>query len=529
MKRPFILLLLSVVLGFCPKISRAQYPIKSDPSLGEKYFSQRNYKAALSVYLLLLKSDPKNVDYNLKVARCYLLSHSIKSKAIPHLEFVVAQPKFDYDAWLDLAKAYHYGNQFDKAINCYNKYKEKNAKKSDEVDRYIEQCVNGKELIKRSLDVTFENLGKNINSEFPDYYPFVSADDQTLVFTTRRKSTGGPEPDGFFPSDIFITNKKGDAWGKAVGIGGNVNTALDEQVTYLAQDGNTILYYIDYIDIMGDLYMSKRINGKGAFLKPSPLPSTVNSGFETSGSIWVSPDGETEVLYFASSRPDNLGQTDIYSCKRIPKSGPNGEVMYDWGTPVNLGPNINTKWKEEFPMVSPDGKTLYFASEGHSSMGGFDIFKSVWDEDENQWSKPRNLGYPINTADDELTISFVPNSRIAYISAMREDGLGDLDIYRVILNDMEGSETIFRGLVLGSDSLTRLKDAIIHVENKKTNEEYGTYIPDKNKWYYIMALPPGKWRITIEADGYSIYEEDIVLFDFAGFKPEIEKNFRLKK
>lgn len=521
--------LIFFLLLAAPGVALGQGIVKGDPDVAAEFYSNRNYKAALNCYLLLLKKDPKNVDYNHKAGKCYLLSHSIKAKAIPLLEFVVKQPKFDADAWYDLGRAYHFGNQFDKAIDCYNKFKEKNPKKADEIDRLIEQCLNGKLLVKTPMNVTYENLGKGINSPFPDYYPFVTPDDNTLFFTTRRQSSGGQELDGYFPSDIFMVTKKADLWGKAASIGGNINTGFDEQVTGISPDGNRILYYIDHVEPAGDILESKRINGKGQFLKPLPLNPTINAGFETSANYYVSGDGENEILFFSSSRPENnLGQTDIYYCRRVPKPGPNGEVIYDWGLPISCGPNVNTKYKEEFPSVSSDGKTLYFASEGHSSMGGFDLFKSVWDEDAQQWSKPRNLGYPINTPDDELNISFLSSGRVAYISAMREDGLGDLDIYRITFEDIEGQETIFRGLVLG-DSVSRLKNATIQVDNKKTNETYGTYMPDKNKGYYVMALPPGKWHITIEADGYKIYEEDIILFDFVGFKPEVEKNFILKK
>ncbi|MCC7302935.1 MAG: PD40 domain-containing protein [Bacteroidia bacterium] len=517
------------MLGF-PAIISAQQPVlKGDPDLAAKYYSNKNYKAALQVYLLLLKKDAKNVEYNQKAGRCYLLSHSIKAKAIPHLEFVVKQPGAEHDAWLDLARAYHFGLQFDKAIDAYNKYKEKAPKKTPEVDRMIQQCLNGKELVKRKLDITFENMGKTINSPEPDYYPIVTPDGQTLLFTTRRKGPGGPEIDGFYPSDIFIVTQKAGVWGKAANIGGNINTALDEQATDITYDGNTIVFYIDHIEIMGDLHTSKRPNGKGAFLKSQPMNENINSGFETSGSIWTPPDGEgMQVLVFSSSRSDNFGQTDIYMCRQIPAADANGNVTYTWGLPVNLGPNINTKFKEEFPRLSQDGKTLYFASEGHSSMGGFDIFKSVWDEDENAWSKPRNLGYPLNTAEDEMMISFVEGGRIGYMSAMREDGLGDWDIYKVTFNEIEGKETIYRGHVIG-DSTLKLRNAIIHVHNKNTGTEYGTYVPEKNKGYYVMALPPGKWVVTIEAEGYKIYEENITLFDFQGFKPEVVRDFYLKK
>ena len=512
----FLLSLLLFISG--PLIAQ----IVGDPDVADKFYKNKNYRDALKCYLLLLKRDSRNIDYNYRAGQCYMLSNSIKSKAIPHLEYITKQKDFDNKVWLDLGRAYHFANRFDDAIKAYNKYKEK-AGKSAEADRLIEQCINGKELVKKTLNVTFENLGKDMNSEFPDFYPFVTADDQTLVFTSRRKSPTATETefDGLFPSDVFVCTKKGDKWSKPVSIGPNINTNLDEEATDITPDGTSIMFYIDHIQEFGDIWQAKKLNPKSGFLKSFKLNDNVNAGLETSASLWVSPESGDSVLYFSSSRGGNIGETDIYSCKQLPGG-------LGWAFPQNLGTNINTKYKEEFPHVTPDGKTLYFASQGHSSMGGFDLFKSVWDEADQAWSAPRNLGYPINTADDNMTISFV-DARTAYISAMREEGLGDIDLYKISFDDIDGKETIYRGFVMSADSNLKITDAIIHVENKKTKELFGSFAVDHNKGYYIMALPPGKWTLNIEAEGYNIFIEDLNVFDYVGFKPEVVRDFKLKK
>ena len=516
-------LYLVLCLSFLPGVVLNAQIIKADPDVAAKFYSNKNFRDALKCYLMLLKKEPKNVDYNTKAAQCYMLSHSIKAKAIPLLEFVVKQPKFDNKSWLDLGRAYQYANRFDDAIKAFNKYKELN-KKDEEADLFIQQCVNGKELVKKPLNVTFENLGKDVNTEFADFYPFITDDEGSLVFTSRRKSPTASEPefDGLYPSDIFMCNKKADGkWSKALSVGSNINTNLDEEVTDISPDGNSLLFYIDHIEEFGDIYQSVKRNGKGPYIKSFKLNDKINSGLETSASLWVSPEGDS-ILYFASSRSGNIGATDLYMSKKLPGN-------FGWGEPINLGPKVNTKYKEEFPKVSKDGKTLYFASQGHSSMGGFDIFKSVWDEQDQVWSAPRNLGYPINGPDDDMNISFV-NERVAYISAMREEGMGDLDIYKITFDDIDGKETIYRGFILAADSGDhKIKDATISVENRKTKELIGTYIPDRNKGYYVMALSPGKYTVHIEAEGYLIYTEDINVFDLTGFKPDIIRDFRLKK
>ena len=504
----------------------------ANPDNAKKFFDNRNYSAAIKVYELLLKKDPDNVEYNQKIAQSFLRSNSIKAKAIPHLEFLTKQEKFPDDVWLDLGNAYHFANRFDDAIKAYNKYKEKVSKDKkavEQVERLIEQCHNGAELVKRPLNVTFENLGKNVNSEFPDFYPIVSPDESILYFTTRRKSPTAQQQefDGLYPSDIFYTTMKNGKWDKAQTIGNVINTNLDEQSVDVSDDGTIMLFYIDHIDVFGDIWISRRLNNKMPWLKPERLPESINSGMETSASIYKNPLTEEEVLLIASSRPGttenpNYGETDIYISRKLP----NGS----WSEPKNLGPNINTKYKEEFPQFSEDGKTLYFASQGHSSMGGFDIFKSVSDDDGQTWSPPKNMGYPINTSDDDLSISFTSGGRIAYLSTMREGGQGDLDIYRVILEDVDAKENIYKGYITSADTLTKVKKARIEIINKKNNTQQGIYTPDPNSGYYVIALPPGKWTMKVEAEGYVPYAEDINIFDeVLKFSPEVTKNVKLKK
>jgi hypothetical protein len=295
----------------------------------------------------------------------------------------------------------------------------------------------------------------------------------------------------------------------------------------VSDDGTIMLFYIDHIDVFGDIWISRRLNNKMPWLKPERLPESINSGMETSASIYKNPLTEEEVLLIASSRPGttenpNYGETDIYISRKLP----NGS----WSEPKNLGPNINTKYKEEFPQFSEDGKTLYFASQGHSSMGGFDIFKSVSDDDGQTWSPPKNMGYPINTSDDDLSISFTSGGRIAYLSTMREGGQGDLDIYRVILEDVDAKENIYKGYITSADTLTKVKKARIEIINKKNNTQQGIYTPDPNSGYYVIALPPGKWTMKVEAEGYVPYAEDINIFDeVLKFSPEVTKNVKLKK
>src|ERR1035437_1600461 len=326
-KKKYLFLIACCLLPIANCFSQATV-FSANPDNAKKFFDNRNYSAAIKVYELLLKKDPDNVEYNQKIAQSFLRSNSIKAKAIPHLEFLTKQEKFPDDVWLDLGNAYHFANRFDDAIKAYNKYKEKvlkDKKSVEQVERMIEQCHNGAELVKHPLHVKFENLGKNVNSEFPDFYPIVSPDESTLYFTTRRKSPTAlqPEFDGLYPSDIFYTTKKNGKWEKAQTIGNVINTNLDEQAVDVSDDGTILLFYIDHIDVFGDIWISRRLNNKMPWLKPEPLPESINSGMETSASIYKNPLTEEEVLLIASSRPGttenpNYGETDIYISRKLP-------------------------------------------------------------------------------------------------------------------------------------------------------------------------------------------------------------------
>ena len=488
-----------------------------DPQEAKEHFANRNYLFAMKSYSDLVAKDPKNVDYNYKLALCYLNTNVDKKQAIKFLEFITKQKDPDNEVWFDLGRAYQYANRFEDAIKAYNEYK-KSAKGKDieKAEHQVEMCNNGKEFIKFPLNVTFENLGKEVNSEFPDYYPFVTADESFIVFTSRREENigGGVEVDGYYSSDIYSSVVAKGIWTKAKNMGTPVNTRYDEQAVSMTSDGKNMLMYLDHIDSLGNLYICPE--NKRLFQKIIKLNNNVNAGFETSGSI----SADDNIIFFASERQGGYGGTDIYMAKKLP----NGQ----WALPQNLGPNINTKYNEDFPRLADDGKTLFFASQGHSSMGDYDVFKAIWDEENNTWPAPKNLGYPINNGGDNRSVSPTSNEKVLYLSTVRDKGLGDLDIYRVTFNDDEQRYTIISGYVLTGDTINKKIEAIITATNMKTQEEF-KYVPILQTGKYVMALNPGKYTITIEGSGYKMLIDAIDLFDKGSFKPEIKKDFQLVK
>jgi tetratricopeptide (TPR) repeat protein len=486
-----------------------------DPREIDEHFKYKNYLAAIKSLEKFLKKEPNNPDYNYKMGFCYLNTNIDKAAAIPYLEKANKFGKVTPEMVLDLGRAYQHGLKFDDAIKTYTKYKSMvGDKEKAEADRYIEQCNLGKEMVKYPLDVTFENLGPSINSEYPDYYPFVPPDESFFVFTSRRKGGASVlEYDGYYSSDIFISYESNGQFEKAKNIGPQINTGLDEEVVGISVDGNKIFIYIDHIKEVGEIYLSER-KGKnfGARVK---LGKAVNSeGLETSATM--SADGN--ILYFASNRPGGLGGTDIWMTKKLP----NGE----WAEPQNLGPTINTPYNEDFPNMLPDGKTLYFASQGHKGLGGYDIFSSIYDEEKNTWTKPKNIGYPINNPADNMTIFFSQNMKYAYISDLRKGGLGDLDIYRVNFNNRDDRQTVVKCVVSSTDVTKNVNDASVSLIELSSQDEIGIYTPNsKNK--FVMAIPPGKYQVVITAAGFNTFKEEITILGKSSFQETIEKEFKL--
>ena len=336
--------------------------------------------------------------------------------------------RFDLEYWI--GKSYQYGLDFDNAMLYYNRYKQKLSSKpnysgSDKipmetVDKSIVECMNGKEFVSSPGNFSIVNIGREINSEFEDYGPVLNEGEDEIIFTTRRRD-GNLNPnvadDNKPYEDIFIARKSNGSWSYAANIGDRINTPFHDSNLALSADGKTL--YILKDDGGGDIYYCSQLSN-GTWGPPVPLPGIINSTFEEK-SITISKDGKT--LYFSSNRPGGLGGTDLYKATKDAKG--------EWANVKNLGPKINTPFDEEGPFIDYDLVTLYFSSKGHKNMGSYDIFRAVFDPQKDAWSTPENLGYPINTPDDDIFYITSSDGKRAYYSSVREDGLGYTDIFLI--------------------------------------------------------------------------------------------------
>ncbi|HEX7415099.1 MAG TPA: hypothetical protein VF411_13725 [Bacteroidia bacterium] len=483
------------------------------------YFEAGDYVSALDEFLKLEKKSPNDENIKHFLADCYIYLHGDKGKAIPYLMDLYKKHSEDTAVLIKLGMAYQFTYRFKDAIACYSNYRLKaSAKQKVIIDRYIETCENAKEMMKHPVAVTFENLGPNINTKYADYYPFVTKDEKTLYFTTRRDETMGnyKSVGGYWTSDVYFSTVTKGEWAKAKSMGPIINTAEDEECVGITPDGRNMIIYVDRELLPSDLLHAEMPLKAKAFTRPVPFNEPINTNkLELEGCYTA----DANTLYFASDRKGGTGGIDLYSSHRLP----NGE----WGIPQNLGTTINTSHDEGFPFISEDAQTLYFASKGHTGMGGFDIFKSKWDSVAQQWQKPVNIGYPVNTPDDDLMFSLSGKGRDGYLSAWRKEGLGDLDIYKVEFTEVEQPVTAIRGKVQTNDTTKKEIDAYITITDTKTKEELDAKNVNPKTGRYIFIVKPGKYLIEIKHKGFKPLQQEVIIYDKSDFSGEIERNFSL--
>jgi Tol biopolymer transport system component len=494
----------------------------------QEYFHMGAFHKALPIYLRLDTVSKNDPHYAYPIGVCYIQERN-EAKAIPFLERCLQTPdKYPYKLNFYLATAYHFSHRMDDAIKYYEIYKLNLKKKVHgdiikEMDRQIEMCKTGKELMAKPLDIQIYNLGKSINSKYPEYGAVISADEDELIFTSNRPNTTGggiDASDGRFYEDIYIAYKdKTGKWSAPVKMGSGINSNGHDASISLTADGQKLILYrnIAKDNIIttsaGELFVSD-LHGN-TWSKPVKLPAQINNGaYQPSACL----SEDERVLYFSSNREGGEGGTDLYQVKKLS----NGQ----WALPQNMGKMLNTPYDEDSPYLHPDGKTLYFSSNGHKTMGGYDIFVSRFNDSTKIWSSPENVGYPISTAHDDIHFSWSADAKRVYFSSIRPEGEGDKDIYYGNIEKEAAHVLMLKGIIY--DSLTsKPMEAVIKVTDVKSNELVGTFHSNSISGKYIIILPEGKnYSFTIEAATYAPHTENFDVSELHEFK-EIDKNIAL--
>lgn len=535
--RKFLLLFFILFSSQFIKAQNAKNTYREKFIEGNHLMVEKNYPLALVNFKEAYLIDSSSANINYKLGVCYLQSGSQKYKAVYHLEKAVQNTTHNYSednayetkasefAYYYLGEAYRISYNFIASYVNFKKFKDmvgsKNAELTSEIDKQIAINTTAQEFTKDTAKVLIVNLGDSINSAFPDYNPVISADESTLIFSSRRpESTGDGDvtDEGLYMEDIYVSHKKANGkWTRAKSISSRINTADDEGCIGISPDGQQLFVYKNVNG--GDIYYSNMEGETWSVLYP--LSSNINSAsLETNVSISV--DGNT--IYFVSDRKEgSFGGRDIWRSVRLP----NGE----WSLPTNLGPTINTAEDEDAPFIHPDGVTMFFSSKGHKNMGGFDVFRTTKLSD-GKWSEPENLRAPINTPDDDVYYAQSPDGKRGYFSSVRKGNYGDRDIYRIDFErSMAEPLTLLKG-ILTFNGLNKMPSNVkIVVTEDGTNKLVQDIKPNESTGRYIMILAPGiegkSYNLNFEADGYQPLSVTIVIPPNSSYQ-ELSKEFMLQ-
>jgi len=523
---------------------------------GDYFYEMNNpvkYKFALERYIKAQEFNPNNAELNFKLGICYMYSY-FKSKAKPYFEKAFQlNPQVSIEIHYFLGRGHHLNMEWDKAIKEYEEYKatlvgkEANPVRIKDVTKKIKECNYGKELEKSPVRVFIDNIGNVVNTQYPEYGPVISADEDVMLFTSRRNTTTGGAIDENYEEyyeDIYISYRKNEDWTAPTNVGPPINTPGHDASVNLAPDGQKLFTYRDDKGA-GNIYESVSIGDKWS--EPEKMGKAINSSFHES-SATISYDGKQ--IYFVSERiDDSFGGRDIFLCTQNNKG--------KWEIAQNAGAVINTEYNEEGVFLVSDGKTMFFSSEGHNTMGGFDIFKSVWEN--GAWSKPQNIGYPINTPDDDVFFVIAASGKHGYYASVKPDGFGDRDIYMItflgaekplkmdtednllasitapikemaiaqVVEIKENKVTLLKGVI--TDALTNqpLEAEITLVDNLK-NLEIATFKSNSKSGKYLVSLPSGiNYGIAVKKDGYLFHSENFDIPVEANYQ-EVVKDVALK-
>lgn len=421
----------AVVILFCSASAFAQM---DSVALADEYYKQgmevfgfAHRKQAAELFILATQVNPRNARAQLMAGESIMLSVQ-KEKSLNYFRRAwKLDPNVDPDILYYLGQAFHYSEKFDSAIMFYDRYNRilarslnfEKSKKINEVNRKIFECHNATIYMVHPVDVTITNLDDKINSEFPDYAPTISEDESMMVFTSRRPGDNINDRvavDHEYYEEIFVAEKVNGVWSPARNPGPPLNTGYHNASVNLSPDGTEIIVYHDTNG--GDLLLATR-NTDGTWSTPRPMEGINTEYIENSATI--TQDDKT--IYFTSNRPGGYGGTDIYSCE-LGKGG-------RWVNIQNLGPLVNTEMDEDGVFISANGQHLYFSSNGLAGMGDLDIYRSTYDPVKKAWGEPVNLGYPINSVENDIYFVLTADEKFAYLSSLRRDNLGEQDIYKV--------------------------------------------------------------------------------------------------
>lgn len=527
-KKSSIILLL-ITMSFGTVFSQEALSSKEEKQMLEKaefYYEDeesKNIPKALSLFEKLSANKPNDPYYKLMKGICYTHFKNKKELALSTLIEVKNQNTTFNEVNFYLGRAYAVNNRFDEAIESYQAYLAVEDIPEDQkalARQNIIYCQNAKEYVKDSVAVEIVSIGSPINTAFSEYVPVITPDESMMIYTySGERSKGGlldpsgkPDADGVYYEDIMVSYKMRGDWLEPESIGENINTNGHDASIALSVDGQSLFIYKQTKKDHGDIYVSKLIAEE--WTKPEKLKGEVNSDESWEGSATLTANGQT--LYFSSDREGGFGGRDLYSATLQPDGS--------WGEIQNLGSTINTRYDDDAPFIHPDGKTMYYSSKGHNSMGGYDIFYTYLADE--GWDSPENVGYPVNTIDDDRFYVLSADAKTGYYSTAGRSDNGMHDIYTVAPGHF-GKRPILALVVGVTKADGEPVEADITVSNDKTGEIEAKYKSNSASGKYMLALTPGnKYKIAIEVEGYETKIDYIDIESLATYV-QVEHDFNV--
>ncbi|MGC9375449.1 MAG: OmpA family protein [Bacteroidales bacterium] len=527
MNKLFLLLLIIVT----PYIVSAQYGYSTHNKKAIEYYEQAlnafgrmDYFNAADLMQKAIKKDKKFIEAHIVLAEIYMDNGNVNKAIESYQNAIAIDPDFFPGIYISMAQLEMIEQNFETAkkhLEKYLTYKDIKPISRSQAEHTLQSCKFAIQAMNNPVPFTPVDLGESINTTYDEYWPTLTADEQTLIFTrlipkdlvdysngehaVEDKPSANEQdlPPGMrnVQEDFYISYKIDGQWTKAINAGKKINTAGNEGAQTITADGRTMYFTAcNRADGKGrcDIYMSEKTGDEWSV--PVNIGSPVNTAhWEAQPSI--SSDGKT--LYFVSNRPDGVGQKDIWKSERLPDG--------KWTKPQNLGSKINTTGEEQSPFIHPDNQTLYFSSEGLIGMGGFDLFK-VTKKDDGTWTEPQNLGYPINSIYDEVGLIVNAAGDRAFFSSSRLSNRGR-DIFAFDLYDdiRPNPVSYFKGIVFDADSKEKL-EARFELINLEQNEIVLEAKSDKVTGEFLVCIPTDNdYALNVSKEGYLFYSDNFSL------------------
>jgi outer membrane protein OmpA-like peptidoglycan-associated protein len=471
-------------------------------------FNQGDMRTGIEYLKMAVEVQPDYIDANTSLGHFYLEDKKFDLSVQAFTQVLKTDPDYDANVYIELAQAYFQLDKFDEATATINSLLNEHSKLlSDRLRKaaqhVLDNCAFSKDAMAHPVPFKPENLGPMVNTKSEEYFPVTTADEQYLYFTLQTSTRGMPQ------EDLAYCEWKNGAWTKAQILGPQINDpSSNEGAHTISPTGKYLLYTkCNTPDAIGscDIFISKR-NGDD-WNEPKNIGPPINSGgYETQPSI----SGDGRDLYFVRGTREK--GMEIYISHLNDTTG--------WSNPVSIGDVINTTGDEERPFIHPDNRTLYFASNGHPGLGLHDIFMSKKD-DQGNWSKPVNLGYPINTKGDEMGLSLSADGKTAYYSSDKAGGQGGSDIYKFELyeNARPDLVTYVKGHVFDAETKEPLA-ANIQLYNVESGLKITSLGSDAKNGSFLLTLPVGKdYMYNVAKDGYLFFSENFSLKDHKPTEP----------